>query len=83
MVITHRHRRILRHALGIKYGAKSYRNHYCAPFGSENYEACEELTEEGYMTCRQLEGEDEGDHTYFITDKGKEYINSVGAKNED
>ncbi|HJR14213.1 MAG TPA: hypothetical protein VJ833_09985 [Rhodanobacteraceae bacterium] len=64
---------ILRHSLGIGDNGKgsSYRNHFCTGPGSKDYDDCQALVAEGYMTRRAGGPLSGGDDIFVVTDAGK------------
>lgn len=46
---TKRQREIMRHALGLNYKKRPFRNHFCTGPGGKDYEMCQQLEEMGLM----------------------------------
>lgn len=62
---------ILRHALGLRLGAREFRNHFVTGPGSVDYPHCETLVEAGLMTRREGTALSGGDQVYYVTEAGK------------
>lgn len=65
---TKRQRDILKHALGLDYERKPYRNYFCSQPGDDYYDDCSFLRESGLMT----EDVDINNvHTFKVTNSGE------------
>lgn len=67
---------ILQHALGVdQYGqGEQYRNHFCTGPGSNDYDACMALVEQGLMMRRDGSPLTGGDYLFRVTDWGKAFV---------
>lgn len=61
---------VLRHALGLDYGPKVYRNRFVTGPGTSDYPHCEELVVLGLMTRRGPSELTGGDYCYAVSEAG-------------
>lgn len=68
--IPEKHRGILRHALGLDRGETAYRNRFVTGPGSADYDACQEMVDQGLMW--RIEGNEltGGDPCFRVTASG-------------
>lgn len=72
--------KILRHALGLDYGEKVYRNYYCTGPGNPHHEECRNLESMGMMTSkRDVLNEMSESYIFNVTQKG---LDAVCVKGE-
>jgi hypothetical protein len=66
-------RDLLKHALGLDYKDKPFRNHFVAGASHSDYEYLEDLVAQGFMIKRKSPmNELQDEFIYHCTDKGKE-----------
>lgn len=67
---------ILQHSLGLdQYGRGTrYRNHFCTGPGSDDFDDCRALAEQGLMIDHGLRERFGGAHLFSVTPEGDDYI---------
>ena len=68
---------ILQHSLGLTYGKKMYRNHFCTGEGSSDHPDCMFLVCAGYMTRRKGSQITGGDDVFYVTEEGKDLCRAI------
>lgn len=73
MEVSDKELHILQHSLGLTYGRKEYRNHFCTGEGSTDFPHCESLVSKGLMTKRQAPfNEMSNEYLYHVTEEGRQ-----------
>lgn len=73
MTITEKHRKLLRHTLGLDQSATPYRNRFVAGDGHSDMPLIRDLVDWGYMAERKLPNWcSEGDRLFMATEAGKQ-----------
>lgn len=79
--MTDNQRALARHALGLPNRRRtSYRNHFIAGEGHEDYADWLALVADGHAVMGERSALTGGDDIFFVTDSGKRLVMNVGEK---